>query len=67
MRKENYIGIAIEELYRIFDCINNKYYNNELQAPMITIQSTKASGRIPANGWFTLNKVCFNYLSYVYF
>jgi hypothetical protein len=57
MRKENFIGIATEELYRIFDCINYKYYSNQLKVPMIIIQSTKAGGRNLLNGWFTLNKV----------
>ncbi len=55
MRSENQIGIAIEELYNIFDVLNAEYYNKELSYPIITIQANK--GRILSNGWFTLNKV----------
>ncbi len=54
MNKQNYIGIALEELYRIFDLLNKKYFSNQLPAPIITIQTTKKSNVM---GWFTLDKI----------
>ena len=54
MNKNNYIGIALEELYRIFDILNKEYFSEKLSFPMITIQKTKRSGNL---GWFTLDKV----------
>ena len=54
MNKNNHVGIALEELYRIFDILNKNYYSDKLTHPMITIQKTKRSGNL---GWFTLDKV----------
>lgn len=52
MNGNNYIGIALDELYRIFNILNNTYFNNNLPVPMITIQKTKRGGNL---GWFTLD------------
>ena len=49
----NVIGIALEELYRIFNILNCDKFDGELSEPVITIQKTR--GR--ALGHFTLNKV----------
>lgn len=49
----NVIGAALEELYRIFNILNNDKFNGELPEPVITIQKTR--GR--TLGHFTLNKV----------
>ena len=49
----NVIGIALEELYRIFDILNNDKFDGELPEPVITIQKTKGS----TLGHFTLSKV----------
>jgi hypothetical protein len=54
MKPENFVGIALEELYKMFDVINATYYNNELPYPMITIQASKKSNIC---GWFTLHKL----------
>lgn len=54
MNENNIIGIALDELYRIFDLLNQKYYFNKLSYPIITIQKSKRSGNL---GWFTLDKV----------
>jgi predicted SprT family Zn-dependent metalloprotease len=54
MNENNYIGIALEELYRFFNELNKKYFKNELPIPMITIQAAKRSNLL---GWFTLDKV----------
>jgi uncharacterized protein with PIN domain/DNA-directed RNA polymerase subunit RPC12/RpoP len=54
MNKNNYIGLALEELYRIFDILNKNYYSDKLTCPMITIQKAKRGGNL---GWFTLDKV----------
>ena len=51
---KNYIGEAITELYKVFDLLNKKYYNNELPYPAITIQTNNNK---PISGWFTLQKV----------
>lgn len=48
----NVIGMALEELYRIFDIFNRDKFNSELTAPVITIQKTK--GR--TLGHFTLDR-----------
>lgn len=39
----NVIGMALEELYRIFDILNRDKFNGELTAPVITIQKTKGN------------------------
>lgn len=49
----NVIGIALEELYRIFNILNKDKFNGELPEPVITIQKTR--GR--TLGHFTLSKV----------
>ena len=54
MNQNNHIGIALEELYRIFDILNKNYYSDKLTYPMITIQKSKKGGNL---GWFTLDKV----------
>lgn len=59
MREQNYIGKAVEELYRIFDALNERYYQKGLPAPIITIQANRSS-RSQSYGWFTLTKVWIN-------
>lgn len=54
MNQNNFIGIALDELYRIFEILNKEYFSNKLPYPMITIQRTKRSGNL---GWFTLDKI----------
>jgi hypothetical protein len=54
MNDNNFVGIALDELYRIFEILNKEYYSNKLTYPVITIQKTKRSGNL---GWFTLDKV----------
>lgn len=49
----NVIGIALEELYRIFGILNHDKFGGELSEPVITIQKTR--GR--TLGHFTLSKV----------
>ena len=49
----NVIGIALEELYRIFSILNHDKFNDILPEPVITIQKTKGF----ALGHFTLDKV----------
>ena len=49
----NIIGIALEELYRIFNILNRDKFDGELAEPVITIQKTR--GR--TLGHFTLAKV----------
>jgi hypothetical protein len=60
MNENNFIGKALDELYRIFDILNKNYYENKLPYPMITIQKTKRSGNL---GWFTLDKVWKNQIT----
>lgn len=48
----NVIGIALEELYRIFNVLNNDKFDGKLPEPVITIQKTKGS----TLGHFTLDK-----------
>lgn len=54
MNQNNYIGIALEELYRIFNILNENYFSEKLSYPMLTIQKTKRSGNL---GWFTVDRV----------
>lgn len=49
----NVIGMALEELYRIFAILNRDKFNSELAEPVITIQKTR--GR--CLGHFTVAKV----------
>ena len=49
----NVIGIALDELYRIFSVLNHDKFDDALPEPVITIQKTK--GR--TLGHFTLDKV----------
>ena len=53
MPNNNIVGVALDEVYRWFDFLNKKYFNNELEVPVITIQK----GRSNNLGWFTLVKV----------
>jgi hypothetical protein len=57
MNQNNYIGVALDELYRFFEILNKEYFSDKLAYPMITIQKTKRSGNL---GWFTLDKVWAN-------
>lgn len=50
---DNIIGTALDEIYRWFTILNEKYFNNELPRPMITIQK----GRKNNLGYITLDKV----------
>ena len=34
----NYISTATNEMYRWFDILNEKFFNGELEKPVITIQ-----------------------------
>lgn len=45
----NVVGIALEELYRIFTILNKDKFDGKLPEPVITIQKT----RMNAYGWFT--------------
>lgn len=45
----NVVGIALEELYRIFAILNKDKFDGKLSEPVITIQKT----RMNAYGWFT--------------
>jgi hypothetical protein len=49
----NVIGMALEELYRIFNILNEDKFDGELPEPVITIQKTK--GR--TLGHFTVDRV----------
>lgn len=49
----NYIGNAIDEMYRWFDVLNDKFFNNELERPVIIIQKTRVNNL----GHFTLDRV----------
>jgi predicted RNA-binding Zn-ribbon protein involved in translation (DUF1610 family) len=57
MNQNNKIGIATEELYRIFEILNNKYFEGKLEAPIITIQKGKKSNNL---GWFSTEKIWTN-------
>lgn len=57
MNQNNHMGIAIEELYRIFEMLNRKYFEDGLPYPIITIQAAKRKGQYVTNGWFTLDPV----------
>jgi DNA-directed RNA polymerase subunit RPC12/RpoP len=49
----NEITQATENLYQIFDALNNMYFNGKVNKPVITIQRTKPN----ILGHFTLDKV----------
>lgn len=49
----NIIADSTNEMYRWFDILNEKYFNNELPRPVITIQKTRKNNL----GHFTLDKV----------
>lgn len=49
----NVIGIALEELYRIFGILNRDKFDGSLPEPVITIQKTRGT----TLGHFTLSKV----------
>lgn len=48
----NVIGMVLEELYRIFNILNDDKFDGELSEPVITIQKTRGS----TLGHFTLNR-----------
>jgi len=48
------IQSAIDELQRMFKLLNEKYFNNELERPVIALHTDVTSG---AYGWITPNKV----------
>jgi len=48
------IQSAIDELQRMFKLLNETYFDNELEQPVITILADSTSG---AYGWLTANKV----------
>ena len=54
MHEHNHVGRTLNELYRIFDKLNEKYYENKLEPPIITIQKAKRKGNL---GWFTTSKM----------
>ena len=49
----NVIGIALDELYRIFNILNKDKFDENLPEPVITIQKTKGT----TLGHFTVDKV----------
>lgn len=49
----NVVGMALDELYRIFDILNRDKFNGSLSEPVITIQKTKGT----TLGYFTVDKV----------
>ncbi|MBS6954260.1 MAG: SprT-like domain-containing protein [Enterocloster asparagiformis] len=49
----NVVGTALNELYRIFDILNEKYYEGKLSPPVITLQKARSNNL----GHFTLGKV----------
>lgn len=49
----NVVGVALEELYRIFNILNHDKFDNVLPTPVITIQKTGGK----TLGHFTLDKV----------
>lgn len=49
----NVVGIALNELYRIFGILNRDKFNDSLSEPVITIQKTRGM----TLGYFTLGKV----------
>lgn len=52
----NVIGVALEELYRIFDILNRDKFDGDLPEPVITIQKTKGN----VLGHFTTYKAWVN-------
>lgn len=48
------IQSAIDELQRMYRFLNDRYFDNELETPVITIHTDTTSG---AYGWITVNKV----------
>lgn len=54
MNQNNFVGLALEELYRVFNILNENYFSGKLEPPIITIQKTKRIGNL---GWFTLDKI----------
>ena len=49
----NVVGMALNELYRIFDILNRDKFDGSLSEPVITIQKTKGT----TLGYFTVDKV----------
>ena len=54
MKGQVTIQSAIDELQRMFKLLNAKYFNNELERPVITIHTDHTGG---AYGWISVNKV----------
>ena len=54
MDMEVIIQTAIAELQRFFTILNKHYFNDELERPIITIQTDTTAG---AYGWITVSKV----------
>jgi len=54
MNIEVTIQSAIAELQRFFTLLNMRYFNNELERPVVTIQTDTTAG---AYGWITVGKV----------
>ena len=55
MNKELSIKPAIEELQRVFGLLNERYFNGELQRPVITINTDTQKGT--TFGWITTSEV----------
>ena len=53
----NYLNTTLEEMYRWFDLINQKYHENSLPKPVITIQKTRKGNY----GHCTVKKVWASY------
>lgn len=53
----NIVGIALDELYRIFGLLNATYFDGRLPEPAITIQRAKRPGNL---GWFSTDKIWVN-------
>jgi hypothetical protein len=54
MNSNNHVGVALDELYRMFEIHNARWFRGSLPSPIITIQS---AGRKSAYGWFSIDKV----------
>ena len=69
MRGQEILQSTIDEFHRIFKLLNEKYFNEELERPIITI--SRACGRIKVNKawfgkdekWFGEINICAEYLN----
>lgn len=50
----NNLTDTLQELHKIFNCLNKEFYNNSLPSVVITIQS---KGKTNALGWFTPSRI----------